>query len=237
MITTLTQEELMAMGSRYRTDYLDEQTDYTLGLASRDGTQLISLLPKGFITEIKNSQVRVCAAMQSDRVPEADSEGADDLQNAAFAIAKLWRFKVMHRCRRAASMGISMPDELVQVGRAKTTADSITQMETMTRLLESKKGVLAADTASLISLGEELAAVLREAEADQVIKKFKDLPETVKEFYRNKGLLYVGLKVINEAGRELHAGDPEKAAQYNFNILRRNHGKKVQEDVWAEIRM
>jgi hypothetical protein len=235
MITTISQEELMAMGSRYRTDHLDEQADYTLGLVSRDGTSLISLLPKGYITEIKDSQGRLIRAMQDSEVSEADLQGAAALENAAFAIAKLWRFKVLHRCRRAASLGWPMPQELVREDRAKTVPDVIVLMENMTKQLENYQEYLAPDTESLLALGQELSAVLREAEADQVIKTFQDLPETVKEFYRNKGLLYVGLKVINEAGRELHAGDPEKAAQYNFNILRGNQEKKVQKDVWAEI--
>jgi len=235
MITTITQEELMALGSRYHTGYLDEQAGYTLGLASRDGIPLISLLPKGYITELKDSQDRVSQAMKDGRVTAADTEGADALQNAAFAIAKLWRSKVMHRCRRAASMGIPMPEELVRVNRAQTGPEVIDQMDRMTKLLESRQASLAPDTEALINLGQELAAVLREAEDGQMVKKFHDLPETVKEFYRNKGLLYVGLKVINEAGRELHAGDPEKAAQYNFNILRRNHGRKVQAEVWEGI--
>jgi hypothetical protein len=235
MITAITQDELMAMGSRYHTNFLDEQAGYTLGLASRDGTSLISLLPKGFITEIKNSQDKVSQAMKDGTVTAADYEGAAALQNAAFAIAKLWRSKVMHRCRRAASMGIPMPENLVRVNRAKTAPEVISQMDRMTKLLESHQAALAPDTEALINLGQELTAVLREAEAEQVVKKFRDLPETVKEFYRNKGLLYVGLKVINEAGRELHAGDPEKAAQYNFNILRRNHGRKAQAEVWEGI--
>ncbi|MDO9069168.1 MAG: hypothetical protein Q7W05_12010 [Deltaproteobacteria bacterium] len=228
MITNLPPEELMSMGERYRADYLVEQGGYSLGIAAKDGKTLAVLLPVNFLAEVRAALDSVSSAMKDKTVAAADSKSATVSQNAAFAGAKLWRTKVMHRCRRAASMGKPMPDELVHVNKAKTVPAVISQMDKMTKLLETNKADLAADTAALLKQGLELTAALKAADAGQEVKKFKDLPDAVRAFYQNKGLLYIGLKVINDAGRELHAGEPEKASQYNFSILRRNHGKKAQ---------
>jgi len=227
MITTLAHDELMSLGERYRTDYLIEQGGYTLGIAAKEGRSLVALLPADFLTEVRAALDSVSAAMKDKTVAAADAKSATASQNAAFAGAKLWRSKIMYRCRRAASMGNPMPEELVHVARAKTVPAVISQMDKMTKLLEANKAALATDTAALIKQGQELTAALKAADASQEVKRFKDLPDSVLAFYKNKGLLYIGLKVINYAGRELHAGEPEKAAQYNFSILRRNHGKKA----------
>jgi hypothetical protein len=58
------------------------------------------------------------------------------------------------------------------------------------------------------------------------IKRIKALPTTVRDFYYEKGLLYLGLKAINEAGRELHADSKAEAAKYDLSILYRNTSKK-----------
>lgn len=227
MITTLPQDELLELGSRHRADYLVEQAGYTLGLAARDGAGLAALLPDKFLVEVKAALDSVTAAMKDKTVAAAESKSATISQNAAFTGAKLWRTRVMYRCRRAASMGKSVPDELIHVNKAKTVPAVIGQMDRMTKLLEGITPSLVTDGAVLLKQGLELTAALKAADAEQELKKHKDLPDSVQAFYKNKALLYIGLKVINDAGRELHAGEPEKSAQYNFGILRRNHGKKA----------
>jgi hypothetical protein len=54
-------------------------------------------------------------------------------------------------------------------------------------------------------------------------------PDEVKQFHYEKGLLFIGLKVINEAGRELHADNVTDAAKYNLAIMYGNTSKKKEE--------
>ena len=46
------------------------------------------------------------------------------------------------------------------------------------------------------------------------------------DFYVKKAELYLGLKILNEAGHEFYAHNPEAAAAFNLSILYRrpNHG-------------
>jgi hypothetical protein len=57
------------------------------------------------------------------------------------------------------------------------------------------------------------------SENEQALAHAANLPAAFTAFAIKKGLLYIALKVINEAGRELHANDPQAAARYNLSIL------------------
>ncbi len=226
MITTLAHDELMSMGARYRADYLAEQAGYTLGLAAKDGTALAALLPKDYLAEMKEAQAGLSAALKDKALMAEESKSATGAQNAAYAKAKVWRRKVMHRCRRAARLGTKMPDELTKLNDVRTVPALAGQLDKMVKLLESEKASLMADTAALITEGQGIAQALKAADAAQELKRLKELPQTVQAFYLQKGTVYVGLKVINDAGRELHADSPEQAAAYNLSILRRRHNNK-----------
>jgi hypothetical protein len=78
----------------------------------------------------------------------------------------------------------------------------------------------------LLAEGKSLIAAMGGAVANHEVKRLKDLPDAVKAFRAQKGLLYIGLKRINDAGGELHSGDARAAAQYNLTILHRHAPKK-----------
>ncbi len=59
----------------------------------------------------------------------------------------------------------------------------------------------------------------------QEVKRLSTLPAKVRDYYAAKGRLYVGLKVINDAGHELHASDADAAGRYNLKILHRRGTK------------
>jgi hypothetical protein len=68
---------------------------------------------------------------------------------------------------------------------------------------------------------------LQQADAAQEQTRAAYLPASVTAFYARKGELYLGLKVINDAGHELHAGDLQAAAKYNLSLLHRHPGQAV----------
>ena len=229
MITTLPQDELLELGARHRADYLVEQAGYTLGLAARDGAPLAALLPKSFLAGMKEAQVKLSAALKDKALTAEESKNATGAQNQAFARGKVWRRKAMYRSRRAARMGTKMPEELTRPADVRSVPALAGQLDRMVKLLESEKASLSADTAALVKAGQEIAQALKTADAAQELKRLKELPDAVKGFYLQKGTLYVGLKVINDAGRELHAENPQEASVYNLDILLkrgRNHRKE-----------
>ena len=74
---------------------------------------------------------------------------------------------------------------------------------------------------ALLTEGVGLREQLTSVDAEQERKRLADLPDAVREFCAAKGTLLVGLKVVNDAGHELHAGDPAAASRYNLRILHR----------------
>lgn len=227
MITTLPQDELLELGARYRADYLVEQSGYTLGLAARDGAGLSALLPKSFLAEMKEAQAKLSEALKDKALTAEESKNATGTQNQAFARGKVWRRKVMYRCRRAARMGTKMPEELTRPADVRSVPALSGQLDRMVKLLESVSS--STDNLPLIKEGAALVQELKTADAAQELKRLKELPDAVKAFYLQKGTLYVGLKVINDAGREFHAESPQEASVYNLDILLkrgRNHRKE-----------
>ena len=49
----LTRDQLVELGSRYRSGYLMEQYGYTNGLAAAEGAPLVAVLAANFLTETK----------------------------------------------------------------------------------------------------------------------------------------------------------------------------------------
>ncbi|MBI4727587.1 hypothetical protein HY768_10300 [candidate division TA06 bacterium] len=222
MITAISKPELIAIGSRYRADYLAEQAGYTMGIADAEGAALTVLLPKGYLPEVKAAGEQVTNAMKDKALLQAETKDATRSQNDALRRAKIWRRKASRRALRARRMGEKIPDGLIRISQARNVPAIAGQLEAMTKLLESVlKKMPGTDTAKLLAEGKAIATVLKTADAEQEVKRLQALPNAVKEFYRLKGILYVGLKVINDAGLELYADDPAKAGKFNLSILYR----------------
>ena len=68
MITTLSENELVELGSRLRAAYLVEQAGYTLGIAAQEGQPLADLLPQGFLAEVGAARDSVQLAIQDKTV-------------------------------------------------------------------------------------------------------------------------------------------------------------------------
>ena len=228
MITELGRDELIALGARNRADYLVEQSGYTLGLAAGDGAALADLLEPGYLKEVAEAQAAVNAARQDKALMAAESKDSTTAQNDAVKAAKVWRRKASRRAQRAQKMGRPMPDGLLTISSARSVPALSAQVVEMVKLFEANLAAMPGKGAGkLLEEGQALAQALPSADAAQEVKRLKELPETVKRFYEQKGLLYIGLKVINDAGHELHAGDAHAASRYSLAILHRHSGNKT----------
>lgn len=227
MITEMRTEELVALGARHRADYLVEQAGYTLGLAAAEGKALEELLPEGYLAEVREVVAALTSARQDRALEAAESKEATQAQHQAFKDAKVWRRKVVRRALRARRMGAAVPDRLVKIEQTASGPGLVGQVVEMVRLLEASAGTLhGAGTDALLAEGKALALALQDSDAEQETKRLGTLPDAVRRLYVQKGLLYVGLKVIHDAAQELHAGDQAAASRYNLGILYRSGKRK-----------
>ncbi len=131
----------------------------------------------------------------------------------------MWRRKVASRGRAMQRLGRKIPDTLVTITASRTVAPVLNQIGKMTAALRKNLARMGKKPQALLDEGVRLHAALSTADADQEVKRLSTLPAKVRDYYAAKGTLYVGLKVINDAGHELHAGDADAAGRYNLKIL------------------
>jgi hypothetical protein len=213
--------ELVALGARHRADRLATQAGYTLGLADEAGEALAGLLEPGFVEHVRGALQRVQAASADRAVIEAESKDATAAQNEALREAKLWRRKLVARGTRARRAGARVPDGLTGITRASTVAAVLKQVGDMLGLASECRDRLGPGIEPLLEQGRALHAALAAADATQEQTRLAALPDKVREHFAAKGELYLGLKIINDAARELHADDAVAAARFNLKILYR----------------
>lgn len=225
MLTQLDEMTLVRHGVRYPTRYLVEQARYTLLLAKAEQPALD--LPPSYLACVEEAIAKVEATRDDKELAAVESKRATERQNQYFRAGKDWRRKVTARTRRAAGMGAHVPKELLIVGRADTVPKLLESIGTMVSLLREFREVLACagDVGPLIEEGRRIHDGLAAADADQEHKLLTELPTRFRALYRDRGELYVALKVINDAGRERHIHDPHAAFRYNLMILRRRGAK------------
>jgi hypothetical protein len=234
MITEISREELIAIGRPQRADYLCEQAGYTLGLAALDGKAIEEILPDGFIAEVGAALSKVNAARQDKALMVSESSEAGKGAAKAVRAAKVWRRKVAQRALAASRIGKAIPDGLTRISQARTQPEIASQLVEMTKLFEASLPLLhGKGLDALLQQGKDLAQALQASDATQEVKRLKELPDSVKEFWAQKGTLYIGLKVINDAGHELWADSPGASSKYNLSILHRhgNHGGGADGDI------
>ena len=221
----LTRDQLVELGSRYRSGYLMEQYGYTNGLAAAEGAPLVAVLAANFLTETKTVADKVVVFMNDKTLLESDVRDATQAQNKALQQTKVWRRKVALRAMSARRLVAGVPDELCLMTQAKTVPAMAIQMDAMVKLLETHAALLAGpDIKQLVTDGKALLATLKTVDADQELKRLKSLPDKVQDFYEAKGTLYLCLKTINDAGQSLHADQPELAHRFNLKIMHRHAG-------------
>jgi hypothetical protein len=227
MITKMAKADIIELGVRNRAGYLLEQCGYTMGLAKLDGSALADLLPAGYLDEVVQVADEVRVAYKKKELAMEESKSSTEHVNELVRQAKIWRRAIVCRALRAKRLGEEIPDGLLKTENPSGVAGISVQIEKMLKLAEANAGSLpGTDVKALIKEGETLAKNIAALDSEQAVNLLKNKPDAVKDFCYEKGLLYIGIKVINDAGRELHAGDPTAAAKYNLSILYRQTGKK-----------
>jgi hypothetical protein len=226
MITKLTSSELAKIGERQRASYLVPQAGYTLGIAAADGAALAGLLPAGFLDEVTRVRDEVDKARQDKTIMAVEAKQATGSQQTLVRQVKVWRRQIATRAQRALLAGASVPAALAQMGRSQAVPAVLDETSKTLALLTEHAAALDAvgpATQPLIDAGNGLYQSLDQADSTQEQARARDLPVAVAAFYAKKGELYIGLKIINEAGHELYANDAQAAARYNLSILYRRH--------------
>lgn len=233
MLTRLDDPTLVRYGVRFRTRYLLEQARYTLKLASSEKPPLE--LPSNYLSDVEFAIANVEATRDDRELAAVESKMATQRQDAFFSEGKVWRRKASTRAHSAARLGANIPKDLLTIGRADTVPKLLDSMGKMLTLLKeySSEMSCAGDIKPLIDEGQKLHDGLASADADQEHKRLAALPAAVQTLYRDRGELYVALKVINNAGRERYIRDPKRAAGYHMSILHRR-GARVGESEEAK---
>ncbi len=227
MITKQSRSSVIELGSRNNGGYLLEQYGFTIGLARLDGTALADLLPDGYLDEVQQAADEVHAARKQKALVAEESKNSTENVNRILRESKVWRRTMVSCATKARRMGEDIPDGLLKADNLQGVAAVSRRMDEMVKLAEASQDVLHGKTIkALVKEGQELCVKIGEVDSEHDLKRLKELPEAVQNFYYQKGLLYIGIKVINDAGRQLHAGNPTSAAKYNLSILYRNTGKK-----------
>ncbi|MBI4953798.1 MAG: hypothetical protein HY908_17365 [Myxococcales bacterium] len=220
--------DLIAAGRRLRGPYLVQQAGYTVGIAHAEGAALVGLLPEAELTRAEALAAEVTEALKDKTLAAADASGATGDQNRSLRTAKIWRRRMVSRAARAERKGAKIPAGLLTISPKKTVPAVATQLADMLALADKHAAELdkaGPGLAQLLAEGQAAATALGTADAAQEVKRFEALPSAVRAFYAKKAELYQTLKVINDAGHELHAGAPEAAGRYNLKILHRAASK------------
>lgn len=218
-----------ALGARQRGPYLIQQAGYTLAIAAAEGADITALLPAGHLEKTARLRDDLVAALGDKTVHAAEAKQATNAQNDQMHGATVWVRKVAKRCQNAIHLGVALPPEVTRVGSPPNVAGMIEQISKALAVLGERTAAMDAvgpPTTPLIDTGRQLFQSLQDADSEQEQAHAASLPAAVLAYYLKKAELYIALKIINNAGHELYAGNPSLAARFNLSILHR-HGPSL----------
>ncbi len=227
MITNLAREQLIEIGYRLRGGHLLQQAGYTLALAQQEGAALEAALPQGFLADFAAARAEVEQGLSSRANVVAEAKDSTRIQNETLRRAREWRRRVSAVARMAERSGQPVPGELIAIGGSmRSVPTALQSAKQIVGLLESSAKLFEAFPLyeAVLGEGENLVAALGAADATQEHKRLSDLPQAAQGFYAAKGKLYVAIKMVNDAGRALLAGDVASASRFNMSILYRRPG-------------
>jgi hypothetical protein len=214
----------IAIGMRFRGSYLVQQAGYTLGLAALEGTALAGKLPPNFLERTQALRGEVEQAMGDKTVRTAEARQATNLQHQCHSEAKSWVRGIGKRCQSAVHLGAPLAPELEKVSSPASVAGMLEQVGKTLSLLTKHAADMdkvGLPVQSHIEEGHKLYLALQEADSVQERARAAELPAAVADFCAKKGELYGNLRVINNAGHELHSSDLGESAKFNMSILNR----------------
>jgi hypothetical protein len=220
----------VSIGLRLRAAFLIQQARYTIGIAGADGPGLAALLAANFLDEVARLLAEVEKAYQDRAIAALEAKQSTGAQNLGLRALKIWRRKVAKRSRRVLLAGTNIPEDMTNIGRSQAAVRVLEDANRMIALLGENLATFDAvspGTQALIDDGKKLYQTLAIADSAQEQKLSSDLPSAVAAFHAKKAELYTGLKMINEAGHELHADNPPVSARYNLSILYQGKGQSA----------
>ena len=191
-------------------------------MAEAEGQPLADLLPDGFIAEVKAADTALGTSANDRALQEADAHESTKTHHTTCAEAKAYCRQVARRCSVGKRVGNKLPDELIYVHPVYSTGELTAKTSRTVELLKANAAsVPGKGIDELVAKGERLVGELRTVDSRKEQKRYSDLPKAVQDYYFQKGLLYLGLKAINDAAQALHADDTAAAARFNLNLLNR----------------
>jgi hypothetical protein len=232
MITKKAQAELIKLGARFPGSRLVQQGAYLLSIAGADGGALLGYLPPGFRAELTQVRDDVDKARQDKTNTLVDAKQATGTQHEIMEDAIRWLGTVANRAKRTLRAGANVPEELTTVGKLQSVPAVLEAASKALGLLNEHAAEfdsIGPAVKPLIDEGQQLYQALDKAEATQEQARLSDLPASVTAYYAKKGELYIGLKILIDAGHELHSRDHQAAARYNLSLLNRRRGHSAPE--------
>lgn len=224
VVTRYPLDTVIRTGSHLRAGPLSLQAGYTLKLAAGEREKLVKRIGQPTLDGAVVLQ-RAVDPLAGDRtVAAAEAKGKTQSQGTAVHEAILWRREAIKLGGMLKRRGVPGAENLARITSPdRTLAKLAVELNEKIALV----GQVAKDAPNpdyppeLAQRGRTALANLQERDAAQELD-IANLPPKTREEYLVKGLLYLVLKQINDAGQGLHVGNPAEAARYNLGILYRS---------------
>jgi hypothetical protein len=230
--------DLVAIGVRLRAPYLLQQGNYTIELARSEGEPLYKLMAPGLVDKAVVARDNVAQAYEDKTVKAAESKLATGSQNSASRALTDWGRRAVARSTAAIRMGVIIPDSMTDAFNTRKVPALIAQAQRELGLLTEHAAAMdkvGAPTQPLIDEGRALLAALIAADGNQELARGSGVPGVLADFSARKAELYIAIQIINDAGHELYAHDPQSSSRFNMSLLYRRHGSAAAgEDVVPE---
>jgi hypothetical protein len=190
------------------------------------------LLTAQFLLDMATTRDDVDKARQDKTNKAVEAKQATGNQHDAMEEVTRWLGTVAKRAKRTSRAGANVPEQLTTVGKLQSVPLALEAASKAPGLLNEHSAEfdsIGPAIKPLIDEGQHLYQALDKADTTQEQSRLSDLPASGHAFYAKKGELYIGLKILIDAGHELHSRDPKAAARYNLSLLNRYRGHTVPE--------
>ena len=220
----VTRKQLIILGSRFPSRRLMEQADYSIALATEEGSQLTPIgWTPALTTRAREVRAAIDAQVSGQSTAKEDVPRATADVGAATLVAKTWKRKLATWASIAFEDDDVTLDDFFVGGRIGRSTPRLVEYVTKTLpLVERHTVALVAEgmPADFAAQGAAALSALRTADSTQELN-IETLPQATAALYEARGTLYRMIKKLNRLGRLLHDGDPSKASRYNQTILMR----------------
>ncbi len=223
MITHRPEEELVALGARYRAICISAQGHHTLGLLRTDAP-VQAVVTRPFLDEFAGVLDRIDTALGDPETAAAEAAEPGVALGDRIERAKIWRRTMVGRAKAATTLEIDVPAGLARAQDGKEVPDLAADLLRMVALAQPELDRLfaAGITPALLEQGREHAKALAGIDRSSDRARLAALPAPVRALHRDKGRIYLGAKQINLLAHSVHAEDSRSRRSYNLDVLYRH---------------